>query len=428
MPTNGLRRSGRKAPLIVIAAVALLSTAACGDKTPPKQGRPSVAVLVATTRRASVPYTIEANGVVTPMQSAAVTSQVDGIVLRVNFREGQDVSKGQELFQIDPRPYQGTYDQAHAALARDRATAANAKAQYDRYNELVKSGIVTQEQAEQLRAAAQSSQATVEADLAIVANAKFNLDNTVIRAPITGRSGSILVLPGNVVRAGGTTPLVVIHQIHPILVRFAVPATELRGVLRYGAKGGLPVTAAPSGSSPAPDSVATARRPAADSTQRSQVPAVTKPGAGDISRGTLSFIDNAVDTTTGTVLLKASFPNSDGLLWVGQFVAASLRLYVEDNALVVPTQSVISGQKGTYVYVVDSTNSARQRPVVVERTAGNISVIASGLDDGEKIVTEGQSRLTPGAPVEIRVPGDSAGGKGKGKGARGARGGKAPAP
>ena len=421
------RRASTLLPLLFVVA-------ACGGEAKPvRGGRPSVAVLVAPAKRADVPYTIEANGVVTPMASTAITPQVDGIVQRVSFREGQEVSKGQELFAIDARPYQAAFDQARAALARDKATADNAKAVYDRYLATNKGEVVTTEQLEQYRATAAATAASVMLDEAAIQTARFNLDNTIIRAPISGRTGSVLVLPGNQVRAGGATPLLVIHQTHPIYVRFSVPATELRNVLRYAGKGGLPVLAAPMGALPPgvppTDSSAKRARPADSSASRAQVPAM-RPVTSELSRGSLSFVDNAVDTTTGTVMLKASFPNNDGMLWVGQFVNTSLELYVQKQVLTVPTQAVVTGQRGTYVYVIDDSLKdslkVRQRPVTVERTSGLIAVIANGLSDGERVVTDGQSRLTPGAPVEIRTGMDGGGGKRGGKGGKGGPPGGAP--
>ncbi len=376
-----------------------------------KQPRPPVPVTVTAAQRTAVPYMVTANGLVTPIQTASVTPQVDGLMTRVAFREGDDVTRGQILFQIDPRPYRAAYEQALATLARDRATAANAEREVNRYDQLVQQDYVTKEQADQQRATAAAAMATVQGDEAAVATAKFNLDNTTIRAPISGRTGSLLVRVGNVVHASGGTPLVVINQIMPIFVRFAVPATQLPLIQRYGAGGGLSVTAVP-GVDPTQNSSDTSAdvgggpssTPASDSPAAQQLPA----GVG--VHGTLSFIDNAVDTATGTVVLKATFPNRDGRLWAGEFLATSLQLYVEQNALVVPTQAVTTGQRGAYVYVVGATGTAQQRPVLVERVAGNSAIIASGLNDGEQVVTDGQSRLTPGAKVAVRAaPGTNLG-------------------
>ncbi|MBI3568819.1 MAG: efflux RND transporter periplasmic adaptor subunit [Gemmatimonadetes bacterium] len=415
-PTPRAGRRGLQAALLALAWLA----GACGSKAPPKAGRPAVTVTLDQVRRASVPYTIVANGIVTPLQSATVAAQVDGLVTEVAFREGQDVAKGQLLFRIDARPYEAAYQQALSVLARDKATADNARAQFERYNALVSGGVVTREQADQMRATAQSTAAIVGADSAALKTAKFNLDNTTIRAPIAGRTGALLVREGNLVRAGGGTPLVVINQVKPILVRFAAPSSELRNILTYGKSQELPVVAGPSTATaqaaPAPD---TARRGDGDAASRAR--AVEAPGgkadADPNSYGKLYFIDNAVDTTTGTVQLKATFPNAAGTLWAGQFVTTTLQLYVEENAIVVPAEAVVTGQRGAYVWVVDSSNAARERPVTVERTAGPLTIVTSGVSEGERVVTTGQSRLSPGAPVELRAPGE--GGR-VGRGARGA--------
>jgi multidrug efflux system membrane fusion protein len=431
----------RRATYVASAAFgAVLGVGAC-TKAPARPPRPAIAVTVIPVKRMSVPYNVDANGIVTPLQTAIVSPQVTGIIREVNFSEGDEVTKGQMLFHLDPRPYQAAYDMAVAALARDKATAAYATKEADRYDGLVQQHIVTSEQAEQYRATAQSTAATVMADQANVDNAKFNLDNTVVRAPISGRTGGLLVRAGNVVQANGGTALVVINQVQPILVRFAVPAAQLPMILKYGEKGGrplpLPVTAVPGsllGNSVPPDTANPMDAASGNSAPGQPVKVLKQPGDPD-SKGGLSFIDNAVDTTTGTVMLKGTFPNRDGTLWSGQFVATSLRLFIEDSVLVLPTQAVVMGQQGTYVYVIDSSNTAQQRPVRVERAAGLLSVISSGVSEGERVVTDGQARVTPGAQVTIGLhdnssgdgadpagAGAGAGGGGRGHGGRGSRG------
>ncbi len=421
---------------VLLGTLALASLAGgCSKKQEPR-GRPAVPVLVARAKKAAVPYTIEANGVVIPSQSSTVASQVEGIIRRVAFQEGQEVVKGQVLFEIDPRPYQAQYQVAAANLARSRATAENARREAQRYAALAEQDYVTREQADQQRATAASTAAGVAADQAAVAAARFNLDNTTIRAPISGRTGALLVREGNLVHASGSTPLVVIHQISPVLVRFAIPSTQLPLLQRYGTVGGLVVSATPnSGGEPAAESAdpriglsvgggdpgqgagPAAGRPAPAPATAALVP-ITQ-----AEHGSLSFIDNAVDTTTGTVLLKASFPNPNKRLWVGEFVATRLELFVEQNALVVPAQAVVTGQQGTYVYVVSDSMTAQQRPVRIERTAGDLTVIASGLREGEQVVTDGQARLTPNAKVVLNTPqGAPAGRQGGGRRAGGAAG------
>jgi multidrug efflux system membrane fusion protein len=416
----------------------LLLSGACA-KAPPARTKSAVPVVVTRARLADIPYTIDANGVVVPLQSASVGSQVEGIVQKVSFREGQDVTRGQVLFQIDPRPYQAAYRQAAANLARDKANAENARLEADRYVTLAQKDYVTKEQADQLRATAAASAATVAADEALLANAKFNLDNATIRAPISGRTGALLVREGNLVHASGATPLVVINQVSPILVRFAIPATQLPLLQRYGSNGGLEVTSTPNSgadqttdtasatiglnmgggdpSASSPNSTPGAHSGGGNAPASSQLVAIS-----EAQHGALSFIDNAVDTTTGTVLLKASFPNANKRLWAGEFVSTQLKLFVEQNALVVPSSAVVTGQQGAYVYVISDTLTAQQRPVKVERTAGNLSIIASGLRAGEQVVTDGQSRLTPNSKVTITTPQGTAGGGGRRGGGAGGRG------
>lgn len=418
MRTTSVRRP-------ILASLAALSLTGACSKKQEQRGRQAVPVLATRAKKAAVPYTIEANGVVIPYQSSTVASQVEGIIRRVAFQEGQDVVKGQVLFDIDPRPYQAQYQVAAANLARSRVTAENAQREAQRYAALAQQDYVTREQADQQRASAASTAASVAADQAALAAARFNLENTTIRAPIAGRTGALLVREGNLVHASGATPLVVINQISPILVRFAIPSTQLPLLQRYGTVGGLVVTATPSSGSEsvteptagpiglsvgggdpvqAAGSTSTGQGGGPPSGTRAAPATPSLVPIAQPENGSLSFIDNAVDTTTGTVLLKASFPNPNKRLWVGEFVATKLELFVEQNALVVPTPAVVTGQQGTYVYVITDSGTAQQRPVRVERTAGDLTVIASGLRDGEQVVTDGQARLTPNAKVVLNTP------------------------
>jgi multidrug efflux system membrane fusion protein len=428
-----------------LGTILLFSLAAACSKAAAPKGRPSVPVVVTRARLMDVPYTIEANGVVVPLRAATVGSQVEGIIKRVAFAEGQSVTAGQVLFEVDPRPYRGAYQQALATLNRDKANADNARREAERYAGLAAQDYVTKEQAEQQRANASATSANVAGDEAALANAKFNLDNTTIRAPISGRTGSLLVKEGNLVHANGATPLVIINQVSPILVRFAIPATQLPLLQRYGSGGGLVVTATPNSGSETVDPGAQAQvglnigrnDPGTGSAQGGPPGSATTSPAGarggsapastqlsslvQAEHGSLTFIDNAVDTTTGTVLLKATFPNPNQRLWAGEFVAAQLNLFVEQNALVVPTQAVVTGQSGSYVYIVTDSGTAAQRPVTVERTAGSLSVIASGIRNGDQVVTDGQSRLTPNAKVQVTTPQGATPGA-RGAGGRGGRG------
>ena len=357
-------RAPRACVLLLIATVA----AACSDPKPPPP--PPVPVMVATAARQDVPFELDATGSVEPMQTVAVVSQVGGTLMRVDFKEGDDVREGQVLFEIDPRPFDAALQQAEAVLERDRAQLGSAEQDVQRYSQLAAKDYVTAQQLEQTKANAAALQGTVRADQAAVEQARLNRQYATIRAPISGRAGGLLVKPGNVVKANGQT-LVTINQIEPILVRFAVPAAHLPSI-RQHAGGTLPVHAQPLG-----DSTAAAS-------------------------GTLSFIDNAVDSTTGTILLKGRFANADGRLWPGEFVNVALQLYVQPNALTIPSQAVVQGQEGTYVFVIQPDLTARQQNVVVARSAGGLAVINSGLTAGDKVVTDGQLRLTSGTRVQIK--------------------------
>ncbi|MEP6906195.1 MAG: efflux RND transporter periplasmic adaptor subunit [Gemmatimonadales bacterium] len=344
---------------------------ACSKKAPPRN--PSTAVSVTTVKRTTMPYVVATNGIVEPMQTVSVEAQVGGILKSVTFAEGQHVSAGQVLFQIDSRPYVATLNQARAQLVRDQAQAANAEREAARYAALVQQGYVTRSQTDQALSTAASAAATVDADRAVVAKAQVDVANCTIRAPITGRTGSLLVRQGNLVKANADLPLVVINQIEPILVRFTVPQSQLPDIQRYYAGGNmLSVRAAPS------------------------------EGSATSLNGTLSFVDNNVDASSGTVLLKAKFANPLGNLWPGQFVKVALQLYVDANALTVPAAAVMTGQQGTYVFTVDTARKARQVPIRVARTVDSVSVIATGLEEGQQVIVTGQSRLISGSKVTIK--------------------------
>ena len=361
-----------------VATTLFLALTSCSGHG--SRGAPRVPILAAHAERRAVPYEIVGTGTVEPLQTVNVQAQVSGVLTNVAFREGDDVTAGQVLFEIDPRPFQAALDQAKAMLARDQAQARNADLQADRYAELVKQDYVTKQDYDTQRANADALRATVRADSAAAANAELNLEWATIRAPISGRAGRLLVRAGNLVKASDA-PLVVINQIHPILVRFAIPEQGLPDVQRYRHKG-APLTVLVSSSK--------------DDTAYSQ--------------GTLTFVDNSVDTTTGTVLLKGEFANGDNTLWPGEFLNVRLQLYVENDAIVVPSQAVMTGQQGTYVFVVGQDGTAHSQPVRVERAAGEYTVLASGVQSGDLVVTDGQLRLVSGAAVELKG-GTGAGGE-----------------
>jgi membrane fusion protein, multidrug efflux system len=322
-----------------------------------------------------VPFELAATGQVEPLQTVAVQSQVEGTLRRIAFKEGEEVQRGQVLFELDSRPYRAALDQALAALVRDSAQAANAIQEASRYQTLAEKQYVTAQQYEQVRTTAAASQATLAGSRAAAEQARLNLQYATIRAPITGRTGSLLLREGNLVRANAAQPLVTINQLRPILVRFAVPAPNLP-LLQEHRRKDIVVRAEPA-------------------------------GGGPPSEGALTFIDNAVDTTTGTILLKGRFPNDDGSLWPGAFVNVRLQLYVEPNALVVPSTAVVAGQQGSFVFVIQKDSSAATRAVTVTRTAGDYAVVNGDLQPGDRVVTDGQLRLRQGAKVQIKAAPDT---------------------
>ena len=361
----------------VAGLLCALALAGCAEESAPPP--PPVPVTVGVAERRAVPFELLATGSVEPLQAVAVQPQVSGPITRIAFREGQDVTRGQVLFQIDPRPFQAALARAEAILRRDRAQAANAEQEARRYAELAEQEYVTAQQHDQASTTAAAAAATLAASEAAVAEARLNLQYATIRAPIAGRTGSLRVREGNLVRAGDAQPLVRINQIRPILVRFAVPASNLPLVQQYRGEG-LVVRAEPV-------------------------------GGGRASEGELTFVDNAVDTATGTILLKATFSNEDGALWPGAFVNVRLRLYVDENALTVPARAVVEGQQGSYVFVVQPDSSAATRPVRVDRTAGGLAIVSGELQPGERVVTDGQLRLRQGSKVQVKAAADSAAGR-----------------
>ncbi|MGH7579040.1 MAG: efflux RND transporter periplasmic adaptor subunit [Gemmatimonadales bacterium] len=356
-------------PIRALAGLVLVVLAGCKDEELPPS--PPVPVTLATVERQAVPFELAATGTVEPLQTVAVQPQVSGPIVRIAFTEGQDVEKGQVLFQIDPRPFQAALARAEAILERDKAQEANARQEAARYSELAEREYVTAQQYDLARTNAAAAAATLAGSEAAVSEARLNLQYATIRAPISGRTGSLRVREGNLVRGNESAPLVTINQIRPILVRFAVPAANLSLIQEHrGQK--LVVRAEPVG------------------------------GGGAASEGTLGFVDNAVDTTTGTILLKGTFPNADGALWPGEFVNVRLRLYVDESALTVPRRAVVAGQQGSYVFVVQRDSTAQTREVKVDRTAGEVSIVSGEIEPGDRVVTDGQLRLRQGSKVQVK--------------------------
>jgi len=365
----------------VLVLVALI--AACkrgGQQQGPQQGE-GVPVTVAQVERKTVPQQVTAIGTVEPMHTVQVRSQVGGTLEGVHFREGREVSKGDLLFTIDSRPYQAALAQAQSAVQRDKAKMVDAESTARRYEELAKKEYVTQQQAESARADAAAMQATVRADEAAVEQAKLNLAYCAIRAPVTGRTGSLLVHAGNVIKANDVT-LVVIDQMQPIYVSFAVPERVLPQIrAKQGEQ--LPVAARLSDQKPGEVPESSAIR-------------------GEAEQGVLTFVDNAVNSLTGTILLKATFANKDEALWPGSFAMATITLGEIRDATVAPSQAVQRGQQGQYVFVVKQDGTVESRPVVVATQDERQAVIEKGLVPGEVVVTDGQLRLAPGSRVQIK--------------------------
>jgi multidrug efflux system membrane fusion protein len=390
-----------------------------------------VPVTTALVTKKAIPVTIPAVGSAEALQTVQVRAQVTGQLSEVHFTEGQEVKKGQELFTLDPRPFQASLAQAQAVLTRDTATANNAARQRTNYEDLYKRQLISRDQYETQVAQTESAQATIEADKAAVETARLNLQYTHITAPIGGRTGSLGVHQGDLIRANDTNPMVVINQLSPIYVTFAVPGRYLTDIRRYQSARPLTVhargqAALPPGAQPPPPPVLGSM----PSQQQAQAQAAVADAAAGITpglseHGRVTFIDNAVDNTTGTIKLKATFDNNDHGLWPGQFLTVTLDLTTENDAIVVPAAAVQPSQAGQYVYVVKPDKSVEMRSVTIIRQQGEQIVIAQGLTPGEEVVTEGQLRLTPGAKVTTGGPGGGSGqgDAGAGSGNRGGAGG-----
>jgi multidrug efflux system membrane fusion protein len=363
----------KSAGILIVAL--LLGTAACKSSGDQAAGRvmPGSPVSVAPAEQRDVPLEIAAVGRVESIATVSVKAQVGGEVMAVYFKEGQAVQKGDRLFSIDPRPYEIAVRQAESLLEKDRALLRNAEADAARYAGLVQKDYVTKEQYDALLANRDVLAAAVKADEASVAKARLDLGYTDIRAPIDGRTGGLLIDAGNIIKANDTAGAVVIEQMSPIYVTFSVPEQHLSAIKTFMAEGRLAATAAPAGGGTAPVS------------------------------GVLTFVDNAIDTATGTITLKATFDNRDGALWPGQFLNVRLILTTERGVTVVPSTAVQTGQNGEFVYVVKDDLTAEMRPVKVARTFDESAIIAEGVKPGERVVTDGQLRLAPGAKVDIKT-------------------------
>jgi multidrug efflux system membrane fusion protein len=355
-------------PLLALAgAVFAASCSGNAAKAPQAAGPPPVVVGQAVRR--TVPVALQGIGNVESVASVALRSRVAGQILKVHIKDGADVTQGQVLFTIDPAPYEIARAQAEAQLARDKALLGKAQNDAARYAKLVEKEYVTREQYESATSQAASLAATIQSDEEAVKEAKLSLSYCTIAAPIAGRVGSVNLRAGNLVKINDDPPLVTILKVQPVYVTFSLPEKYLESVRGHAASGPL---------------------------------AVRSKNRGDLGEGhlgSLTFIDNTVDTTTGTIRLKAEFPNKDRGLWPGQFVEVELVLSEQKDALVIPTTAIQVGQQGSYVFVVAQDGTAQMRPIVVDRAVGDQTVIASGLDGGETVITDGQIRVVPGAKV-----------------------------
>ena len=360
--------------ILTIFAVFLLCTACTAKKEKPKV-KPPIPVKVVQAVQKDVPVQVKAIGNIEAFTSVAIKSQVNGQIARVHFQEGSDVQKGALLISIDPEPFQATVSQCEAALAKNQSQVKFAREQASRYEGLLKEGIVTHDQYDLLRTNAESFAANVAADRAAIKSAKIQLGYCSIRSPISGRTGTLALQPGNLTKSNDL-PIVTINQVSPIYATFSIPEKLLAEVKRAMAGNELKIEAV--------------------------IP--NEPGSTEI--GTISFLDSAVNSATGTIKLKGVFANKSRKLWPGQFTDVVMTLGNRKNAVVVPTNAIQTSQQGQFIYVVKPDNTVEMRQVTSAAEAGGETVIEKGLAAGETVVVDGQLRLTPGATIvaEDRQP------------------------
>jgi len=356
----------------VLGATAMLLTGGMAEAA--DSGGAGTPVTAGVAEARDMPDFVAGLGAVQAFNAVTIRTRVDGQITQVLFKEGQDVKQGDRLFQIDPRPYQATLDQAIAAKARDTANLHAAQLDLDRYAALVGKGFQTRQSTDDQRGTVEADQAAVAADQAMIDSAKLNLDFADIRSPITGRTGARAIDIGNFVQASAATTLVTVTQIKPIYVSFTVPQERLEEIRLNQIKAPL------------------------------EADAYSNDGKTKLAVGELTLIDNQVDASTGTIRLKAQFANEDELLWPGAFVAMRLVVSTRKNAVTVPAQTIMAGANGSYAYVIKPDNTVERRPVTVFATQDGVAVIKSGLQAGEKIVVEGQYRLTEGGKVNPNPP------------------------
>jgi multidrug efflux system membrane fusion protein len=363
----------------LVASAGLLASAcgqsgAAADPNAAKKpnGVPAVPVVTAKAVIKDVPQVIQTVGSVEAYSTVEVRPQVSGPLLKISFAEGQEVQAGDPLFTIDPQPFQMAVNSAEATLAKDRAQADNAESIRRRNQDLLTRGILSQQDYDTSATQAASTKATVQADQSAIDNAKLQLQYTKIAAPVSGRTGALLVHEGNLVRTTDTNPMVVINQITPIRVTFGLPAIYLTQVRTQQAVSPLTTTARAAGS------------------------------ADTYSSGKVSFLDNAVDSQTGTLKVKGTFANADRRLWPGELVEVALELSVARHAVVVPSAAVQNGQQGQYVYLMKPDRTVAFQAVQTSIRNGDDIVITTGLKAGDEVVTDGQLGLIPGAKTQLK--------------------------
>ena len=362
--------------LMLLCCVPLLlsgcSTNTNGDGKKGQKKKFTIPVSIETSQKKTLPLEIGATGYVESFATVEIRSQVTGTLKSVHFKEGDEVKAGELLFTIDPRPFAANLAKAEAVLAKDKAELENAHREGDRYALAVKKGFVSAEQADQAATKVATLTATIKADQAAVDAARLELDYCTIRSPFAGRTGEIKTDPGNLIKANADSPMVTIKQIRPVLATFTVPGQHLADISKYRAAGTLKVLV--------PD----------------------KNGKGELLTGSLAFIDNTVDPTTGVIRLKATFANTDKTLWPGQMIDVRMQLTSRPDCIVVPSQAVQTGQKGPYIYVVKDDQTVEYRPVTPGMLYLGETVIESGLQAGERVVTDGQMQLAEGVRIEER--------------------------
>jgi len=333
---------------------------------------PPAPVEVATVEQRSMPIEMKSIGTVEPIATVQIKSKVQGEILQVHFADGAQVKAGDALFSIDPRTFDAALKRAQANFAIAQTTADNASEQAERYTTLIKRGVASKEQTSQFLTTAESQKSELAARQADVDEARLSLEWTRVTAPISGRAGAALLKAGNIAQPNVDT-LAVINQMQPIYVAFSLPESSLASVRQWMTKGQVVVTA-------------------------------YEPDSGrELGFGTLSFVDNSVDRASGMITFKATFPNTEESLWPGQFVDVTVKLAEEANSIVIPSTAISEGQKGSQVFVVEG-DKAVLRPVEVERSVGSFSVIKSGLQPGERVITRGQLRVSAGGKVAVKDP------------------------